>query len=285
MDGRLSPAAALVQVMLRADSAADFFTFLSGSSGPVAESPAEAGRLHALSDLAQRHADGWPTVRATARAVSHDPAPITTAREEVARLAAAFDEAARTSPEASVALYSFGKAERLDAATGEIVAWLEARDLIGETKDFLDIGCGIGRLECALHDAVGSIVGIDISARMVELARERCAAFGNVRILQTSGVDLAGLLDAGFDCVIAVDSFPYLVMAGGLAERHLAEASRVLRPKGDLVILNFSYRGSPDADRADLSRFARSFGFAVLVDGDRPFVHWDGAAFHLSRSG
>ena len=52
---------------------------------------------------------------------------------------------------------------------------------------------------------------------------------------------------------------------------------------GDLVILNFSYRGSLVRDRSDLHDVAELCGLGVLVDGEHPFTHWDGTAFHLRR--
>ncbi|MDW6023576.1 class I SAM-dependent methyltransferase [Mesorhizobium sp. BAC0120] len=283
MEGRLSPAAALVRIILETDTSADFDAFLSGPTRPVAESAPAAERLNTLSDLARQNADSWNAVRAAAAAVPHDLAPLDDPRPEVARLAAAFDRAAKSSPEASVALYSFGKADRLDAATEEVVAWLEVRGATGAERDVLDIGCGIGRLECALHQKVRSIVGIDISPEMVRIARERCAEQRNVRIQLTSGMDLAQFPNAAFDCTVALDAFPYLQMASDLAERHVAEASRVLRPNGDLVILNFSYRDSVEMDLAELLRFADRYGFRIRTNGIRPFREWDGVAFHLSR--
>jgi ubiquinone/menaquinone biosynthesis C-methylase UbiE len=283
MEGGLSPAAALIWIILETDTPTDFHALLSGPARPVAQSRVAADRLHALAKLARQHADSWRTVRAVASAVPHDMVPLGDPRTEIARLAAAFDQAASSSPEASVALYSFGKADRLETATEEVVAWLEVRGTVGAERDILDIGCGIGRLECALHQKVRSIVGIDISPEMVRIARECCAAHPNVQIQHTTGMDLAQFPNAAFDCAVAVDAFPYLQMASGLAERHLAEASRVLRPRGDLVIFNFSYRDSVELDRSELRRFAVRFGFRLLADGVRPFTQWDGVAFHLSR--
>jgi ubiquinone/menaquinone biosynthesis C-methylase UbiE len=284
IEGRLSPTAALVRIILETDTPADFDAFLSGPTRPVAGSLPAAERLDALSNLARQHADSWRSVRAAAAAVPHDMAPLADPQPELARLAAAFDRAAKSSPEASVALYSFGKADRLDAATEEVVAWLELSGATGAERDVLDIGCGIGRLECALHRKVRSIVGIDISPEMVRIARERCAEQRNVRIQHTSGMDLAQLPNAAFDCTVALDTFPYLQMTSGLAERHVAEASRVLRPNGHLIILNFSYRDSVEQDRADLRRLADRYGFRMRTNGIRPFTEWDGVAFHLSRS-
>jgi ubiquinone/menaquinone biosynthesis C-methylase UbiE len=196
-----------------------------------------------------------------------------------------FDRAVGRHAEASVALYALGNPALLREATAEIVRQMRDWELLGRGRDLLDIGCGIGRFEEALAGAAASVIGIDVSAGMVEAARTRCAGLPNVRLLQCSGRDLASFADASFDLVFSVDAFPYLVQSGmSLAERHVAEAARVLRPGGDLLILNFSYRGDLAAVRADVARLAAASGVVVARDGARPFALWDGAAFHLRKS-
>ncbi len=198
----------------------------------------------------------------------------------------AFDRLVRRSPEASVALYSLGNPEILAAATAEIVERLESWDLLGAGRMVLDIGCGIGRLELALAPRVAAITGIDVSPNMIEEAGRRCAGLPNVRLLATSGRDLSVFPGRAFDLVVAVDSFPYLYASGpDLAATHVREAARVLRPGGDLVVLNLSYRGDVDADRQDAGRFAAEAGLAVLRSGERAFRLWDGLAFHLRKGG
>ena len=49
------------------------------------------------------------------------------------------------------------------------------------------------------------------------------------------------------------------------------------------TILNLSYRGDMEADRADAARWAAAGGWTVAVDGAAPFTLWDGAAFLLRR--
>ncbi|HEX2088155.1 MAG TPA: methyltransferase domain-containing protein, partial [Solirubrobacteraceae bacterium] len=88
---------------------------------------------------------------------------------------------------------------RYDASAGsyERVTWLldRPRRLAleklaarpGETV--LDVACGTGRNLAALREAVGPrgrVVGVDISARMLDVARERVAAAGweNVELLE-----------------------------------------------------------------------------------------------------
>jgi ubiquinone/menaquinone biosynthesis C-methylase UbiE len=120
---------------------------------------------------------------------------------------------------------------------------------------------------------------------MLAAARRRCAGLTNVLLFRSSGRDLSLFKERTFDLVYAVDSFPYLCQSGmPLVETHVREARRVLRPRGDFVILNFSYRGDAAADRRDVTRLAAECGFDVIIDGSAPFVLWDGLAFHLRRS-
>jgi ubiquinone/menaquinone biosynthesis C-methylase UbiE len=221
-------------------------------------------------------------VRDTADAVRHERDVGESSEAVVERLASSFDRAAAISPAASVALSSMGDEEKLAAITDEIVGWLQARRVLGSDRDILDIGCGIGRFEQALSGLSRRIVGIDISRQMLTLARNRCAGLNNVEFRLGSGLDLSGQPDNSFDCVLAVDSFPYLVLAG-LAEKHIHEAARVLRPQGNLIILNYSYRDSLRRDLAEIRRLAASCGLSLNAGRRHPFRLWDGKAFHLSR--
>ncbi|AUX40994.1 uncharacterized protein SOCE26_023980 [Sorangium cellulosum] len=201
-----------------------------------------------------------------------------------ARTARLFDELCARSEEASVAAYSLGDPAILERATREVVELLERWGSIGEDRAILQIGCGIGRFEAALAPRVREAWGLDVSPRMIEAARRRCAGLSNVELAVSSGVDLGDVPSARFDLVYAVDSFPYLVAAGAAAvDRHVAEARRVLRPGGELVLLNYSYRGDLARDAADVARLAARHGFDVLVNGDRAFSLWDGRAYRLRR--
>ncbi len=67
----------------------------------------------------------------------------------------------------------------------------------------LDIGCGSGIYGLALASRVGEVVGIDISPKMIEAAREKACALDvrNVRFVQGDFRDMA--FDEGFDLVFA----------------------------------------------------------------------------------
>lgn len=282
--GGLPPEIAFMQLAMEARSPAELSAALA--SGDVAESPQQAARLAAVAAIATEHPEGWQTVKSVLAAVSHLPPAANSESERVADIAAMFDRASAVSPEASVALYSLGDPARLAAATGEIVSWLGAKGLVGPAARVLDVGCGIGRMESALSPYVASVLGLDVSAEMVALARRRCAGLANVEIALTSGLDLAELAGGTFTLVLYVDCFPYLVSAGDeLARRHVEDAARVLAPAGSLIILNHSYRGDLSRDRSELLARGAGTGLTLHAAGERPFAHWDGAVFHLIKSG
>lgn len=247
-----------------------------------ASSASGAGRLHDLESLVAEHPHAWAMVRAILARVQHRPA----AGDSVARWSGLFDDAVRISPEGSVALYSLGSPRLLAAATLEVVVALSRWGVLGLDRTVLDIGCGIGRLEAALSPLSAAVIGIDISPGMIAQARTRCAGFPNVRLVLGSGHDLAGIPDGSVDLTVLLDTFPYILLSEGqLAERYLAEISRVLRVGGDVVILNFSYRDDVAADRADLERLAHPRGLALAATFAHPCASWDAPAFHLIKRG
>ena len=126
------------------------------------------------------------------------------------------------------------------------------------------------------------MLGLDLSAGMIAAARSRTQ---RVEYGQVNGRDLGGLPDAGFDLFLTVDCWPFLVTAGADAvERMAGEIARVLAPGGDWLLFNYSYRGDPAQDEADVRALAARHGFAVERAGERPFRIWDGTGFHLRRA-
>ncbi|MFC5823643.1 class I SAM-dependent methyltransferase [Nonomuraea insulae] len=103
-----------------------------------------------------------------------------------------------------------------------------AGDVAG--RRILDAGCGSGPLFSALRDRGAIVTGIDASAGMLELARQRLGADADLQV-----ADLAGPLpfpNEAFDDVIASLVLHYLEDWGPT----LAELRRVLKPGGRFLV-------------------------------------------------
>jgi SAM-dependent methyltransferase len=281
--GSGSPAMTLTALLIEAERPHEVAELLDLAMDGVPGDSPEQMRLDRLAALHAAHPQAYGRIRGVLAAVRHDAGGLDPGAA-VARIAAMFDAAAAVSPEASVALYSLGDAEQLAAATAEVVARMRAWGPVMPGHSLLDIGCGIGRFEEAIAGEVKAAVGIDVSERMIAEARARCAGRANVSFHLGSGHALVMFADASFEGVFAVDSFPYLVQAGGdLAERAISEAARVLRPGGELLILNYSYRDDLDADRQDVARHGAAAGLTVERAGVGGFAIWNGSAFLLRK--
>jgi SAM-dependent methyltransferase len=91
----------------------------------------------------------------------------------------------------------------------------------------LDVGCGPGRVAEAVLDAGASAyVGIDLSPRMLELARERLERFDDVELI--GGDFLRADVRGRFDVVLALGLFDYLAEPAPAAAWLHARCSSVL---------------------------------------------------------
>ena len=225
-----------------------------------------------VADLARAHPEGVEQARALVAAGLDPPDSVEGAR-------ALFDRLAAEAPEAGVALYSLGAPELLDAATDELVDVVDRWHPL-DGRRVLDFGCGIGRAARAMAARGAEVIGLDVSPAMIAEARRRG---GGARYFVGNGRGLDQIADTAIDLMLAADSFPYLV-ASGLIEPHMAEAGRVLRPGGSLVVFNWSYRGDVEADAVDAVRLAAAYGFEVARSAEYPFAIWDAAGFQLVRA-
>ena len=110
------------------------------------------------------------------------------------------------------------------------------RESLGAARgeQILDVGCGPGFYCAELAEEVGpsgSVVGVDSSPAMLELAARRCAGYASVELRPGDAVSLP-VDDASFDgalCVQVLEYVPDPTVA-------LVEMHRALRPGGRVVV-------------------------------------------------
>lgn len=98
----------------------------------------------------------------------------------------------------------------------------------------LEIGIGTG-LTLASYPPRSRVVGVDLSARMLDHARERAGQPADrdisLRVMDAETMDFD---DDSFDCV----AIPYVLSVTPRPARLVAEARRVCRPGGSIVLVN-----------------------------------------------
>jgi SAM-dependent methyltransferase len=120
---------------------------------------------------------------------------------------------------------------------------------IGPGDEVLDIGCGTGLTtrEAARASAPGRVLGVDVSERMLERARQVTAAeqFDNVRY-ELGDAQVYRFDPAGFD--VAISRFGTMFFSDPAAA--FVNIAAALRPEGRLVLLVWQRRDDNEWARA-----------------------------------
>lgn len=133
-------------------------------------------------------------------------------------------------------------------------------DVVGGARTLV-IGCGGGQDLVALHRlGAGPLIGLDVSARQLDHARERLAAEDvSAELVRADATDLAWCADGSLDLVVSVQALDYVADTARL----FAEVRRVLRPGG---VVAFSVLHPAD-----------------LATDDAPPHAWTGSYFAAER--
>ena len=171
---------------------------------------------------------------------------------------------------------------------------LRAACAIGAGEQVLDIGCGTGLTtrEAARAAAPGGVVGVDVSERMLERARELTAAdrLDNVRY-ELGDAQVLRFQPAAFD--VAISRFGTMFFSDPVAA--FANIAAALRPGGRLVLLVWQRREhnqwarAIDAALGDAAQAPRpgadpfSLGDAEVTAGILERAGFDGVRFEDVR--
>ena len=131
-------------------------------------------------------------------------------------------------------------------------AFLAIRDRVVELADarrndrVVDLGAGTGLLTLALAPLVEEVVAVDISERMLERLDDRIAADG-VNNVEPLLADLRRLPLEDECATLVVSNYAFHHLDDPGKELALAEARRILRPGGRLVICDMMFSLSLEA--------------------------------------
>ena len=139
-----------------------------------------------------------------------------------------------------------------------------------EPGDVLDIASGDGVLAELLAPHAGRYVCVDSSPRVVAAARERLRRFRNVEVLE-GDMHALPFTEPGFDLVVLMHALTYAEKPA----QAVAEAARVLRPGGRLLLSSLARHGHRNVVEAyghvnlgftdkELRRFATRVGLELV---------------------
>ncbi|RBP53087.1 methyltransferase domain-containing protein [Arenicella xantha] len=135
----------------------------------------------------------------------------------------------------------------------------------GKPSSVVDLGCGTGyAIDKLTQLGIERIVGVDLAPSMLEVARQRNA---NASYL-CADLEAVPLADCSVDLVLSASAFQWCDLA-----RAAAEAIRVLRPKGQIVLSTFSH--------GTLAHWRDMWGF----NDERRFVERDGLIRAVEQCG
>jgi len=137
--------------------------------------------------------------------------------------------------------------------------------------EVLDLGCGTGSVALRLARRGLRVTGVDLSAEMLELARQKAPASSALRWVQTSAVELIDHFQPGsFDTITSVLLLSELSVAE--QQEALRQCHRLLRTDGQLIVAD-EIRAPTRARRA-LRYLVRlplaALTYALTQTGTRP---------------
>jgi SAM-dependent methyltransferase len=109
---------------------------------------------------------------------------------------------------------------------------LRKKGVLGPQVHAINIGCGIGRIENAICVEVASVTGVDISSRMVEMARQRVPAL-NVEFRTVDGRSLNGIESEHYDLCVSFIVLQHISRAS--TANYFLEVGRILKPDGHFL--------------------------------------------------
>ena len=131
---------------------------------------------------------------------------------------------------------------------------------VGKDSRVVDVGCGLGVMVPVYLDlGVGSVLGVDVSEKMVSLARDRWADYPEVsfQVVDAAHLDMPG----AFDAVVVYNAYPHIMDRVAFVEN----VHRLLKPDGRFVVAHGSGKDGINAHHDAVARGV-SLGLSPALD-------------------
>ena len=106
----------------------------------------------------------------------------------------------------------------------------------------LEIGCGTGRVVISMSELFGEAVGVDISKKMIEMAKKYAKDIPNCKFFENNGSDLSIFPNNYFDFCFSFIVFQH-IPEKEIVKNYMHEVSRVLKSEG---IFRFQVHGDTE---------------------------------------
>lgn len=118
--------------------------------------------------------------------------------------------------------------EEMDMGDEEVnrsLRWREIERWLNGVCTILDVGAGTGAFSIPLARRGFQVTHLDLSPRMLELAKAKSLGLANLKFVEGNAADLTAFGDQAFDLVLNTDGA--VSFCGTLAERAVLESARV----------------------------------------------------------
>ncbi len=150
---------------------------------------------------------------------------------------------------------------------------------LSPSQTVVEIGCGVGRLTRVLAARCAHVLAVDVSERMIEIARELNADLGNVSWLVGDGTSLAEVGDERADACVSHVVFQHLPDPA-ITLGYVREMGRVLRPGGWAA---FQVSNDPGLHRPLAGRTQRVAALLGRAPGGQRAPEWLGSAVEVEE--
>lgn len=103
-------------------------------------------------------------------------------------------------------------------------------------QKMLEIGCGIGRLSISFSKFFEHYIGIDVSEKMIEIAKTNLNGINNVEFFANNGIDLQMINNNFVDFIFEGYVFQHIPQKN-IVENYCKEAFRILKTGGHFMAL------------------------------------------------